>query len=167
MNAVMGYSPLQLSQLSRDQWGSFDAAAIAQLAGLAEDTCYSMKFYKAPADNQELVAAYGYTPYGLRITPGSIIYGIYLPAIPNAGSPSASAPPAFTVQITDQSLEHEWFDDPVSSLFLSNYLPCSMETTGALVCSFPWLLDAPYPVVGSGLFMVEIQSTRLNNRGSN
>lgn len=164
MNSVMAYSPLQLNQLSRDQWGSFDAAAIAQLAGLADDPCYSIKFYKAPADNQEVVAGFGYVPYGLRITPGSIIFGIYAPAIPNAGTPSASAPLAFTVQIEDQSLRHKLFDDPVSSLFLSNYLPCSMEKNAPLVCSFPWLLDAPYPVVGSGLFMVKIQSTSANTQ---
>lgn len=159
MNAVLSFSPLQLDQLSRDYWGDFDASAIAQLAGLADDPCYSIKFYKAPADSQEVIAPQGYQPYGLRITPGSIIFGFYLPAIPNAATPSASAPPAFTVQITDQSLQHEWWDDPISSLFVSNYKPCSAQTTRTLVGSFPNLLDAPYPVVGSGLFMVEIQST--------
>jgi len=164
MNAVMAYSPLLLGQLHRDTWGSFDAAAIAQLAGLAEESCYSIKFYKAPADNQEVVAGQGYVPYGLRITPGSIIFGIYLPAIPNPTVPFLSAPPAFTLQVRDEALEYDWFDDPISSLFLSNYLPCSMETTGVLVCSSPYLLDAPHPVVGSGLFSLDIQSTSVETQ---
>ena len=158
-------SPLSLNQLTRDTWGSYDAAAIAQLAGLAEDQCYSLKLYKAPADNQELIPGVGagqqgYVAYGLRITPGSIIVGYQLAAVPNVeNDPAASVPAAFTVQITDQSLQHKFFDDPVSSLFLSNYNPTCESNVAVQAGTSENFLAAPHPVTGNGLFLVEIQNT--------
>ena len=147
-------SPLSLDQFTRDTWGRYDPAAIAQLAGLAEDDCYQIKFYKAPGDNQEVFAAFGYVPYGMRVKPGSIIFGVYLPC--NIETDGATN---FTVQITDQSLDHAWFDDPISGNFLSNFKVVAQSVSASQITSFPNLLNAPYPVVGSGLFMVEIQST--------
>jgi hypothetical protein len=150
-------SPLSLNQLTRDLWGSFDAAAIAQLAGLAEDDCYQIKFYKAPADNQELFAGYGYVPYGMRVTPGDLLFGIALPVMVQEEDPYIAPP--FTVQIRDESLQHDWFDDPLASYFLANYKPEYQSNFNLYTGSFWNLFDVPYPVVGSGLFMVEIQST--------
>jgi len=144
-------SPLSLNQLTRDLWGKFDGSVAHQLAALADDPCYLMKFYKAPSDDTELVAANGYVPYGLQITPGAIIFGFYLPI--------TAVPPSFNAQITDVSLDHKWFDDPVSSVFLSNLKPTYQSNFVMQVGSFPNLLTAPYPVVGSGLFMVEIWET--------
>ncbi len=92
----------------------------------------------------------------MKITPGSIIYGWYLPCIPVPGDLSTSAPPPFTVQITDVSMEHDWFDDPVASLFLANYKPVYQSVVALQRGSFPNLLCAPYPVVGSGMFEVQI-----------
>lgn len=159
MSAPAIFSPLSLNPLTRDLWGDYDATVIAQLAPLSDDPCYAIKFYKAPSSQQELVAANAYAPYGLKITPGSIIFGFYLPAIPNTGNPAASAPGAFTVQITDVSLEHAWWDIPVSSLFLANYKPTYQSNAFSGQGSFPNLLNAPYAVVGNGLFMVEIQES--------
>ena len=147
-------SPLSLSPLTRDLWGEFDASAIAQLGPLASDPCYRIKFYKAPADNQELLPANGYAAYGLKISPGSLVFGFYLPA-----NSLTLLPPAFTVQITDVDLEHKWFTEPKSSLFLSNYKPTYLTTAGVLAGSFPNLLTSPYPVVGRGAFKVDIQDT--------
>jgi hypothetical protein len=162
--SAAGISPLSLDQFTSDRWGQYDAAAIAQLAGLAEDACYGLKLYKAPGDNQELVPGYGYIPYGMRVTPGSLIFGMYLPIIPDFNQdPPVFGPPAqFTVQITDKSLDHQWFDDPVSGLFLANFKPTGESVTAVQLSSAPNLLNAPYPVVGSGLLMVEIQSTSPN-----
>jgi hypothetical protein len=153
MTQSVPISPLSLNPLNRDLWGSFDAAAIAQLAPLANDPCYTIKFYKAPADNQELLAANGYAPYGLKITPGSIIFGFYLPSDPVSG-----LPPLFTVQITDVDLEHKWFTEPKASLFLSNAKPTYASLVTTNMGGFPNLLTAPYPVVGRGVFKVDIQS---------
>ncbi len=152
-------SPLSLNQLTRDLWGQFDASAIAQLAPLADDPCYSIKFYKAPADNDEDMAANAYVPYGLKMSPGSMIFGFYLPCDPTPGNLTASVPPQFNVQITDTSFEHKWFDDPVASVFLANFKPTFQAAVEDQAGSFPNLLCAPYPVVGNGLFMVEIWET--------
>jgi hypothetical protein len=152
-------SPLSLNQLTRDYWGQYDPAIIAQLAALASDPCYQIKFYKAPADDTENMAAYAYVTHGLRITPGSIIFGFYLPCVVNLESISLSVPPQFTVQITDVSMERKWWDDPVSSLLLSNFKPTFQADVNTNMGSFPNLLCAPYPVVGSGQFDIEIQET--------
>ncbi len=152
-------SPLSLNQLTRDLWGQYDCSAIAQLAPLASESCYQPKFYKAPADDQEVIPAFGYAAYGLKITPGSIIFGFYLPCIPVAGDLTTSAPPPFTVQITDISLQHKWFDDPVASLFLSNYKPGYQSIVEVQQGSFPNLICSPYPVVGNGMFGVELWET--------
>jgi hypothetical protein len=159
MTQSVPISPLSLNPLTRDLWGEFDASAIAQLAPLAADPCYRIKFYKAPADNQELLAPNGYAAYGLKITPGSIIFGFYLPCVANPGAIWLSAPLAFTVQITDVDLEHKWFTEPISSLFLANFKPTYQTTAGVTQGSFPNLLTAPYPVVGRGAFKTDIQDT--------
>lgn len=152
-------SPLSLNQLTRDYWGQYDPAVIAQLAQLAADPCYSVKFYKAPADNQEVFAAYGYCTYGMRITPGSLIFGFYLPCLVATDDVTLSVPPAFTVQIVDLSLEHKFWDEPAASIFLANFKPTYQSAVTLNMGSFPNLLRAPHPVVGSGLFDVKIQET--------
>jgi hypothetical protein len=159
MTATVPISPLSLNPLTQDLWGSFDAAMIAQLAPLAADPCYTMKFYKAPADNQEVLPAYAYVTYGMKITPGSIIFGFYLPSIVNTANPWKSDPEEFNVQITDVDLEHKWFTEPVASIFLANFKPTYASLVTTNMGSFPNLLNALYPVTGHGMFKVDIQET--------
>jgi hypothetical protein len=159
MKMAVPISPLSLNPFTRDLWAEFDASAAAQLAALASDPCYTIKFYKAPADNQELLPANAYAAYGLKITPGSLIFGFYLPCIYNVVTPAASVPLAFTVQITDVDLEHKWFTEPKSSLFLANAKPTYITPAAVPGGSFPNLLTAPYPVVGRGAFKIDIQDT--------
>jgi hypothetical protein len=151
-------SPLQLNQLSRDYWGWYDPPAIAQLAELATSPCYQPKFYKAPDTTQEVIAANGYLDYGLKITPGSLIVGVYLPARASTG-----LPPQFSVMIRDVSLKLDWFDQPAPSVFLANYLPTYLSAapvpSAGQFGSFPSLLSSPWPVVGSGLFNIEFWET--------
>jgi hypothetical protein len=151
-------SPLSIDALTRDYWGHYDASAIAQLAPLAYEPCFQPKWYKAPAAAQEVMAANSYATYGLSITPGSIIFGWYLPALL-----STSLPPQWNVQITDQSLNRTFWDDPIPSVFLSNlnptYLSALAFPTAGKAGSFPSLLNRPYPVVGSGVFYVELWET--------
>lgn len=156
--ASLAMSPLQLDPLTRDYWGHYDSWIISQLAPLAENECYQPKFYKAPASADEVIPAFGNASYGLKITPGSLIYGFYLP-----GLVASLAPPQFSVQIIDQSLRHKFWDEPIPSFFLANFKPTALSanpllTTGG-IGSFPNLLTSPYPVVGDGLFMVQIWET--------
>ena len=148
-------SPLSLDCLTRDLYGAFDAAAIAQLAPLADNTCYQPKFYKAPATSDEVIVGNGYASYGLKITPGSIIYAVYLPPV----SLTSPLPPQFNVQVTDQSLKMAWYDQPVPSYFLGNCKPTYLSSSQDIMGSAPSFLVAPYPVVGNGLFLVEIWET--------
>lgn len=149
-------SPLSLHQLTRDYWGQFDAAAIASLAPLSEETCYQPKFYKAPDLQGENLPALGYINYGMKVSVGSILYGFYLPP-----SPNTSLPAQFNVQITDVSLNHQFFDEPQPSIFCGNYNATYISPAAAspIIGSFPHLFVAPHPVVGSGLFRVEIWET--------
>ena len=150
-------SPLSLDALTRDTWGSFDAAAMQQIARIGNDPCYRPKLYKSPDSATEVVPANGYVSHGLRITPGSLIYGFYLPL-----QVFTTTPVQFNVQVTDQSLSlkghppRTLFDEPVPAWFLSNYKPTYLGADLTQAGSFPNLLCAPYPVVGNGLFLVEI-----------
>lgn len=144
-------SPLSLDCLTRDLYGSFDASIIAQLSPLAENDCYQPKVYRAPALSNELIAASGYASYGLKITPGAIIYGFLLPPLGLTNLPGR-----FNVKIRDESLMHDWFDQPVPSYFLGNCKPTYLSASQNVIGSACAFLDAPYPVVGNGLFMVEI-----------
>ena len=138
-------NPLSLYPFYRETWGYFDPIAIAQLSPLAYDPCYLPRYYKAPDDDEEILAAGAYLKYGLEITPGSLIWGIY--HIPPAGVDA----PGFQFKVTDMNLGIELWDVPTPDLFVSNNGPGY----------FPWLLNGPYPVVGTGLFNVEF----WNNSG--
>lgn len=151
----LAISPLQLDPLSRDYFGHSDAYAVGQLAPLAlRWDCYQIKFYKVPAQQDELIGAYQYVSYGYNITPGSIIFGFYLPALI-----ATSNPPQFNLQITDVTLNHKFWAEPIPSIFVANYKPESLGQQSAQVTSFPALLSAPHPVVGDGLFNFEFWDT--------
>lgn len=138
-------NPLTNYPFYRETWGYFDPVAMAQLSPLANDDCYQPKFYKAPDDDQEFIATGKYLKYGLEITPGSIIWGAFHVAA------NGAAAPGFVFKMTDMSLGIELWDKPTPDLFFSNAGPGF----------FPWLLNAPYPVVGTGLFNCEF----WNNSG--
>ena len=150
----MSLSPLLLDPLIRETWGQFDPLAIAQLEPLSQDECYQPKLYKAPETGVEVVPPGGYIEFGLTITPGSLIYGFYLPVDPNTGLPGP-----FTVPIEDLSLQHKFFDEPVPSVFLSNSKPDYLDAFAAVQSCAVNLLNPVYPVVGSGLFRVQLQNT--------
>lgn len=139
-------NPLSLYPFYRETWGAFDPVALAQISPLAYDDCYEPDYYKAPDDDQEIIPAGGYLKYGLSVTPGSIIWGIYHKIATNTTSPG------FVFKVTDMSLGLELFDVPQPDMFVANLVPGN----------FPWLFVGPYPVVGDGLFNVEF----WNNSGA-
>lgn len=158
MTAALPISPLQLDTLTRDLWGSYDAVAIAQLAPLNYEACYRPKFYKVPATDQESFGAYDDKDSGLAVTPGSLIYGFYLP-----GLLSTSLPGKFNFQLKDLSLDRDFWDDPIPSAFIANLKPTYLSQlaypTAGTAGSFPHLLNCPWPVVGTGLFKSHIWET--------
>ena len=58
--------------------------------------------------------------------------------------------------MTDSALGRKWFDAAIPSFFLGNYKAAAFDTLLARMGSFPGLLNSPYPVVGDGLFLVEL-----------
>jgi len=150
----MKLSPLSFAQFVRDVWGRYDPLIIAQLNELAQDNCYQQKFYKAPAGGQEVFAPKANVRYGLKIKPGSIVYGFHLPC-----NPETYVPKSFSVQITDQALQHQFWSEAIPSIYIANSLCTSQAFSAPEVGSFPSLLPAPYPVVGDGLFLVEMWET--------
>ncbi len=138
---------LKLDPFTRALWNEYDAYTIAQLESLAYDPCFRPKLYVAPDLQSNNLGAStpgvpgtagpgsNYVEYGLEITPGSLIVGSIL---------YSTAPTSFMVQLTDVSLNHSIFDQPVPAWFLAN-------AKG----DFPNLWDTPMPVVGSGLYRCE------------
>jgi hypothetical protein len=125
---------LQIFPPYRDTWGYFDACVNPFFAPLDNNSCYLPKYYEVPEVQQQVLSPGDYLQYTLAITPGSLIYGWF----------NDDNAPIFTVMITDISTGHRFWDAPVSNYFLTNDF------------RYPSLLCAPYPVVGSGNFNVEI-----------
>jgi hypothetical protein len=143
---------LKLDPFTRSMWGEYDAYVIGLLEALMYDPCYRPKLYVTPDSTSNNlfastpgVPAGGQVEYGLSITPGSLIIGNYLPS---------TNPVNFVWRITDVSLDHRFWDDPLPSWFHSN-------AKG----EFPNLWPRPYPVVGSGLFQCEFWNQTVNSDG--
>jgi len=153
-------SPLSLDQMTRDLWGQFDPLAIARLSPTAQERCYKHKFYKTPLTSQEVLPAFGFVTQTLQITPGSLIYGIYLPALANSFQA-----PFWNIQITDKSSteDYDLFDQPIPAFFLANmkftYLSALPFPSAGQFGSAPNLFADPYAVTGNGLFMIQIWET--------
>lgn len=153
--------PLSLDQMTRDTWGIFDPLVIAKIGPAAEQTCYQHKFYKSPLTPQEVLAPFGFVTQTLRITPGSLLYGVYLPA-----TFQTLAAPLWNLQITDKSGSEDYnlFDVPTPAYFLANFrytyqsvlpFPSAGGRSGQ-VGSFPYLFAEPYAITGNGLLLIEI-----------
>lgn len=140
-------TPLQLDSYTRDQWQEFDALAIAQIAPLAYDDCYRPKIYVGLDSGSQNVLQSAYASFGMHIQPGSLVYGFGM------GSQYGSTP-QWSVQVSDEATGIPFFSDPVSQAFLSN-------SKGQ---NYPYLLRAPRPVVGDGLFLVEVWNQQPNSQ---
>ncbi len=150
----MTLGPLWLDPLIRATYGQYNPLVIAQLDSLVNEDCYKPKIYRIPDPQNEVIAAGGYVEFGLEITPGDLLYGFLLPADPLTGIPVP-----FTFQLEDLSTGHSFFDEPIPSVLLSNYHAEVLDARVEQQSCFWNLLNAVYPVIGSGLFRAQIQST--------
>jgi hypothetical protein len=132
-------TPLQIDSFTRDQWQEFDALAIARLAPLAYDDCYQPRIYVGLDSISQTVPALSQVQYGMHVQPGSLIYCVYM------GS-GFSATPNWSIQVTDENMGLTFFSDPVAAAFLGNFKGSN----------YPSLFRAPRPVIGEGLFTVEV-----------
>ncbi len=159
---------LRLSPLYRDYFGEQQARFTERLDQFARMGCYVPRFYHTPDSESQFIgiAANGYKTYLLALPPGSFIIGFVhtTSSAPNSSGPSTqpnvNVPPnasGFTVQITDLSIDHDWFSKPMDEAWFINdnllgpgveaYPPYPDNTLGFTFPSFPRLLPVPYPVV--------------------
>jgi hypothetical protein len=136
-----------LSQLSEqvDYWGDPYARLAERLLALAyRPDCYRPKIYSAPEISNQTIPPLGYVRAPIVITPGAFLLGLLVADV------------GFVFQLTDVALGHSFFSQPTPASFVAkqqlpqNILPFSVGNS-----ALPWLFEAPYPVVGSGLFMAE------------
>jgi hypothetical protein len=135
-------------------WGQYNPLVLSQLDSLVNEDCYKPKIYRVPDPQSEVIAAGAYVEFGLEVQAGDLIYGLLIPPDPVTG-----LPPAFTFQLADLSTGHSLWDEPIPSVLISNYHPVVLDSLIAQMSCFWNLLNAVYPVVGSGLFRAQIQST--------
>lgn len=125
---------LELQGILRNTWGRWDYKAMEALLP-ANDQCeYQPKFYGAPGRANQSVAAGAYASSQITIPAGSFIYGLsHFPG-----------PSTFRFQLTDLSLGHALWNQPVENRSL----------TGR-----PWYLPELYPVIAPGIFRCEFWNT--------
>jgi hypothetical protein len=149
--------------MTRDTWGIYDPLIIAKLGPAAIESCYQHKFYKSPLTPQEVLPPFGYISQTLRITPGSLLYGLYLPSL-FSSSPAFMGPP-WNIQVTDKSGSEDYnlFDKPIPAYFLSNarvtYQTNLPFPVPGQYGSAPNFLAEPYAITGNGLILVQLWET--------
>jgi hypothetical protein len=136
----MSLNPLSLDPSWRDYYGSWNPSVEPYAAPLEKSNCHLPRLALVPDVLNQVVPASGKIEYNFHLRPGSLIWGFwqYFTNTSNA------------IQLTDVNLGHAFFQDPVTLSLLI--------TQGANAGRFPsyTLLPTPHPVVGDGLFTLEV-----------
>ncbi len=143
-------TPLQIDQYTRDGWGAFMPLGIKQLEPIVRSRCYKPKLYVGLDAQSQAIPGMQKSAYALTITPGSLIYGFYM------GYVSASAFGTWAFQMTDTATGKKLWSSPVSQVFLSSNMGGGNVLGTGNPLDTPCLLVAPYPVVGRGVFEIEV-----------
>jgi hypothetical protein len=149
-------TPLTQTGEMRDWWGSSYARIASRLLSLGlQPTCYRMRIYSTPPQEDRVIPQNGYLRSTMAVTPGSFILGIMRATDNNR----------FFFQVTDVALGHKWFSDPVPSGFFEK--PFVSNAFPAHLSQLPWLFEAPYPVpAGGGLFLWEFWNDTTISQGA-
>jgi hypothetical protein len=139
-------TPFELDASWRDYWNLYQPAANALIAPINDNRCYHPRIRYVPDTSQQIMPPSGKIEYNFVVAPGSLIYAI-------GAGPSNQLP--FTFQLTDIGIGHRLFQEPAST----QSLPNAANAAGATSPFNYALLPAPWPVVGDGLFTVEIWGT--------
>ena len=156
-------NPLQLPGEYAATWGDAYARLAERLGPLAVVSSLRPRLFPLPQWNERVIQHGGYVKASVVLVPGSFIWGIL-------AAPffllSAVVDQHFDVQITDVSLRHKLFSEPVPADFFLR-MPGVAVNSAAQCSKLPWLFESPYPVTGSGLFVVEFwNTTDLGSPGS-
>lgn len=141
---MIGYQPNPFETLPSwsDTWGSWNSRALAALDWLERVSCLKCRYALAPSLEFQAIPAAGYLSYNLRLVPGSVVWGF---ALPDNGADLDTV----SLQITDLSLGHQFFQEP---LMLSSLTPLGRRQGWFEAFN---LLPVPHPVTGDGLIRVE------------
>lgn len=134
----MSVTSLGLDSCWRDYTGMWNAQVEPLMAPLELSKCHAMRFVLAPDVLNQTVPDSGKIEYNFFLVPGSVIWGFW---------PQNSDGPA-AIQLTDLSMGHKFFQEPVSNSLL---VPSGGEAFPGFV-----LLPTPHPVIGDGLFTLEV-----------
>lgn len=129
--------PQQLDYNYQDSWGEYLPPTLEALRPLIEAGCYVPRWYQAPTDDLEAMVAGDYSTFTLQILPGTYIHTI-LHSFQEGMSGS------FTVQITDLSLNHQWFSQPAPDAMFYK----ENGRNG-------YVLPKPYPIITPGNLVFE------------
>lgn len=140
----MARSSLALDSCWRDLYGDWSALVEPLMAPIEDSICHAPRLVLLPDAEHAIIPPGGKTEYNFRLVPGSLILGLWVPA------PNDSISPPFAIQLTDIDLEHQFFQEPVSTDLL--------YTQGAQQGRFPGvtLLPGAHPVVGEAFFSLEL-----------
>ena len=141
-------TPIQLDTAWREYWNLWSPPAVAQIAPLADSRCYAPRIRMVPDVNQQIMPTAGKIEFDFTLEPGSLIWCLW-------AGPSAQLD--FTFQLTQVELDHPLFEEPSSTRSLPNSV--NAQSSGNTSPYNYAMLPTPWPVVGEGLFMVEIWGT--------
>jgi hypothetical protein len=132
----MARSSLALDSAWVDYYGDWSSLVEPLFAPLELSSCHAPRYAMIPDANHQVIPAGGKLEFNFRLVPGSLIVGLWVT-------------PGFAITLRDIDLEHDFFQEPITSDFLI--------TQGAQFGTFPsvTLLPTPHPVVGDALFSLE------------
>ena len=136
----MSRSSLSLDSCWRDYYGMWNPLVEPQFAPIERSGCHAPRLARFPDVLNQVVPASGKIEYNFHLVPGSLIWGFW----------GYFTNEDMVVQLTDVNLGHQFFQAPVTTRLLI--------TRGANAGRFPsyTLLPTPHPVVGDGLFTLEL-----------
>lgn len=138
----MSVSTLGLDSSWRDYIGNWSSFVEPLMAPLEQSKCHAIRYALIPDILNQVIPVTGKIEYNFFLVPGSVIWGMW----PAFGSQA--------FQLTDVSMGHEFFQEPMTSSLMA-------PTNANGGNSFPGftLLPTPHPVVGDGLFTLEVWGT--------
>ena len=139
-------TPVQLDAAWREYWNLYTPQAQALFAPIADSFCYTPRIRMVPDVNQQIMPSFGKIEFNFTLQPGSLIWAAW-------PGPPAQVP--FVFQLTQVELDHQLFQEPSSTICLPNAQNAVSPTSPFNYA----LMPTPWPVVGDGLFSVEIWGT--------
>lgn len=133
----------QLDSNYADYWAEYLPYELENWWPIVNAGCYVPRWYMAPSQDLMNMTAGQYVEFALQLPAGSFILAIG--HSPKVDEKLFTAAGLFTCQITDVSVDHQWFSNPVPDAF---FFKQNGTRNG-------YVLPKPYPVILPGNFRTE------------